>query len=273
MSLILDALRRADAERGRGAVPGLHTPQAAAVVVDAPERRPRWPLVGAALVGGMAVAGGVAWWIGGAAPAAVVTLATPAAVPAAAAAPAAAPAAVVITAASPVPAASIPQAESGAASAAAAAPGQPSRPASATTPATAPAADATPAAVDAPRIEPLPLRPVAPVVKPIVPVAPLASAATPSPSGAKPSVPGPAPAEPAAKVPLLQELSPAVRQQLPALAVSGASYSADPSYRMVIVNGQVLREGETAAPGVVLESIAARQVVLRGHGQRWAVPY
>ena len=74
-------------------------------------------------------------------------------------------------------------------------------------------------------------------------------------------------------MPLLQELPAEVRQRLPQLSVAGASYSANPAYRMVIVNGQVLHEGDEAAAGVVLESIAPRQVVLRSAGQRWAVAY
>ena len=44
MSYILDALRRADAERERGAVPGLHSqPVAAPETIATPARR-RWPL-------------------------------------------------------------------------------------------------------------------------------------------------------------------------------------------------------------------------------------
>jgi len=247
MSLILDALRRADAERGRGAVPGLHTPQAAAVL-EAPQRRPRWPLVGAALVGGMVAAGGAVWWLRSPAPAP----------------------APVATMASPAPAPALPTPRDAPAAGASA-----NREAPAPSPMPAPEVPQT--ALPSPRIEPLPLRPATPVVTPAPPAPPPAPpppAQPPVPAPTKPPPPAPAPADaPATKVPLLQELAPGVRQQLPTLAVSGASYSADPSYRMVIVNGQVLREGDAAAPGVVLESIAARQVVLRGHGHRWAVPY
>ncbi|WP_370590610.1 general secretion pathway protein GspB [Xylophilus sp. ASV27] len=71
----------------------------------------------------------------------------------------------------------------------------------------------------------------------------------------------------------LHELPEAVRQQLPALSFSGATYSANPLYRMVIVNGQVLHEGDTAAPGVVLERIEPQQAVLRFKGYRYAVGY
>jgi len=85
-----------------------------------------------------------------------------------------------------------------------------------------------------------------------------------------------APTTPAAQQPrvgTLAELPDTVRQQLPALAISGATYSENPQYRMVIVNGQVLHEGDTAAPGVVLEKIRQKEVVLRTQGYRYAAPY
>lgn len=62
MSYILDALKRADAERGRGAVPGLHARQ---VTTPAPDAAPSarsgvWLGVAAVLVLGAAAAG---WWV------------------------------------------------------------------------------------------------------------------------------------------------------------------------------------------------------------------
>jgi general secretion pathway protein B len=230
MSLILDALRRADAERERGAVPGLHTPQPMPPVAPGPALV-RTPAIVAALVACAAVAGGgVVWWQlrSPAETAPAVVLAAPVAAPA--------PAAAVIAAPVPVP---VP----------------------------VPLPPPAPVAVAEP---PPPPRKAEP---PVVAAKPLAAPA-PSP------VPVPAPApEPAAapiaqpRPPLLLELAPAARQQLPQLTVSGASYSADPAFRMVIVNGQVTHEGDPVGNGVVLESIAPRQVVLRGMGQRWAVPY
>lgn len=63
MSYILDALKRADAERGRGAVPGLHARQ---VTTPAPDAAPSarsgvWLGVAAVLVLGAAAAAG--WWL------------------------------------------------------------------------------------------------------------------------------------------------------------------------------------------------------------------
>ncbi|WP_253940095.1 hypothetical protein [Diaphorobacter sp. JS3050] len=64
MSYILDALRRAQAERGRGSVPGLHTPASPVAVPTvqraAPARGLPW-MVLAALAGVGAAAG--AWWL------------------------------------------------------------------------------------------------------------------------------------------------------------------------------------------------------------------
>ena len=101
------------------------------------------------------------------------------------------------------------------------------------------------------------------------------------PQPAEPPVPAkPAPraavAVPAAAPPdavRRQDLPENVRQQLPALTVAGATYSENPRYRMVIINGQVVQEGDTAAPGVVLETIRQKEVVLRAQGYRFTEKY
>lgn len=68
---------------------------------------------------------------------------------------------------------------------------------------------------------------------------------------------------------MLAELPPELRASLPRLSVSGAVYSPDPAARMLLVNGQVVREGEAVAPGLVLERIAPRQIVLSWQGTRF----
>ncbi len=79
MSYILDALRRADAERERGEVPGLHTQQFGVLPGDdeAP-RRPRL-LIGTIVVLVVALAGALAWNVfgGGDAPPKTVVVAVP----------------------------------------------------------------------------------------------------------------------------------------------------------------------------------------------------
>ena len=64
MSYILDALRRAEAERGRGAVPGIHTPAVpvpGAVPVAGPSAISP-VLVAVAVAAVAAVAAGGTWW-------------------------------------------------------------------------------------------------------------------------------------------------------------------------------------------------------------------
>ncbi|MFO0123741.1 MAG: general secretion pathway protein GspB, partial [Inhella sp.] len=57
------------------------------------------------------------------------------------------------------------------------------------------------------------------------------------------------------------------------LAVSGAMHSPDPASRLLIVNGQVAREGDTLAPGVVLQEIQPRSALLLVQGQRVLLSY
>ena len=70
MSYILDALRRADAERQRGAVPGLHAqPSSAALAAAGPERAGasgrRWWVGGLAALAALALGAGLLWTGGG----------------------------------------------------------------------------------------------------------------------------------------------------------------------------------------------------------------
>jgi general secretion pathway protein B len=225
MSYILDALRRADAERERGTVPGLHAKPLTheALPEAAPARRVPWLPI--AVGSGVAVLGlaGLAWWLR---PAAVATPVVPAAVIAAAPAPVTVP------------------------------------------PAPAPA--------------PVPAAPIAPVV--VVPPPP-AAAPAPKPAAAKaerpakqekpekaerPEKPAAKPAPPPA-TPFAQ-LPPEVRSQLPPITVGGSIYSDSPASRFVMINGQVVREGEPAATGVVLERIGPKSAVLRWREWRIEVP-
>jgi len=68
MSYILDALRRADAERERGAVPGLHTQQFGVLPDDEAPHRPRL-LIGTIVLLVLALGGVLAWnFFGGSEP-------------------------------------------------------------------------------------------------------------------------------------------------------------------------------------------------------------
>ena len=237
MSYILDALRRADAERERGAVPGLHAQAgtaAAAAVADASAfgaTALRWGL-GAAALTALALLGWLALHRPDTAAPVVVAVAVPAA-----ATPATAPAALPAPLAAPAAAPLLP----------------------APRPASPLAAPPRPAAL---------ARAAAP--PPTALAAPAARAAVPA-AAAAVDIAAPAPAD--ARIPDLKDLPDALRRELPALAIGGASYSENPANRMLIVNGQVFHEGDRIAPDHVLEQIRLKSAVLRFRGVRYGIAY
>ncbi|WP_200222300.1 general secretion pathway protein GspB, partial [Rubrivivax gelatinosus] len=106
---------------------------------------------------------------------------------------------------------------------------------------------------------------------------------------AAPAVPAPGPAATPANMPAtadarpttpaaeraipIEQLSAEQRRGLPQLTIGGAIYSDQPAARMLLVGGQLLHEGDTAAPGVTLERIGPRSAVLRWRTLRYEVPY
>ncbi|WP_417069275.1 general secretion pathway protein GspB [Niveibacterium terrae] len=149
-------------------------------------------------------------------------------------------------------------------------------PAQATAPAPVPGpAPATPPAPGhAPTEQPL-YRPAgAPAV---ISTAPTAS---PAQLAARPASPAPAPsAAPAVavaparageeRVPALAELPDEVRRALPALHFDGAVYSDKPANRILMVNGQLLHEGEAITPELSIERINPKGAVLSFRGHRF----
>lgn len=222
MSYILDALRRSQAERERGQVPGLDArPGAVAAVPGVPPGQ-RWRWVALAT---LALVGAVLAWVWWSRVAPPVAPNVPAKV-------------AVAEAPAPLPAAPAP-----------------------TTPAPATPPAALPTVVSAP---------VTPATTPALPTAPAATPPRPA-AAATPAVT----AAPAASAPArttLASLTPAQRRELPALAIGGSIWSDSALGRFVIVNGQVVREGETAAPGVVVERIEPKAVVLRWRELRLELP-
>lgn len=256
MSYILDALRKADAERQRGAVPGLHDQAGAAGGAAAsgagPGRGRRMPLiiglpVAAALVGVLWVYRGL--WPGFAVPPAQERG------PQATSAPTLASAQAVQRSASEA-AVSVAQAPVTGVDT----PATATAPLPLPTPLPAPAPAPAPAGLAAPSVVPLP------TPQPSTPPAP------------KPAPPGtaavtPPPAAPAPQtLPRLADLPEAQRRELPPLVVSGAVQSPDPASRMLILDGQVLREGDAVAAGLVLERIGLRAAVLSLRGLRFELP-
>jgi general secretion pathway protein B len=194
MSYILEALRRSQAERERGQVPGLNAQAAPAEELPTDERR-RVPALwlGIGLASGALLVLAAWWWL------------RPLPVP--------------------VPVVSTP---------------------APTVPAPAPQ-PALPVVVSAP---PAP----APVVTAPAPVATRAASA------------------PVARTPGVAELSAEQRRELPPLVMGGSIWSESALSRFVIVNGQVVREGEAAAPGVTVERIAPKSVTMKWRELRFELP-
>lgn len=220
MSYILDALRRADAERERGGVPGLHTQAMPEVGDDDGRSRPRglkaWHWLAIGLLGGLAVA--VAWQWPSTEPTPTPVLPPP---------PVAMPAPAPVTAAP------------------------------------APVAPTTPVAI-------APMRPSPP--PPAAPKSPVeAQRAVRESATASAVTAGTAPAP--QRVGSLAELPADVRAGLPALAFGGSIYSATPANRLLIVNGQLLHEGDALGPGATLEQIKPKAAVLNIRGQRFEVAF
>jgi len=72
---------------------------------------------------------------------------------------------------------------------------------------------------------------------------------------------------------MLTELPEDVRRQVPPMALGGSVYSPQPASRMVIVNGQVTREGSTLGPDLRLEHIGPKSAVFSVRGQRFEMPF
>lgn len=237
MSYILDALQKAEAERERGRVPGLKSqlvPPTGHARSSVTTMKPRYVLAGVVVLL-VSLASLAAWlWAG-----------TPAAT---------APQADTVNAASPSPVQALPD----------------------PVPTPAPSVDRVIA----------PPEPVLPILAPprptpAEPKAVPAASAPPIPAAAPATATPPnaataaAPASPAAApaVPSFGQLSAEARAQLPAVNVSGSTYSQNPALRMLIANGKVVQEGQDIAPGLKLETIGPRSAVLNHQGMRYSIGY
>jgi general secretion pathway protein B len=237
MSYILDALRKADAERERGNVPGIHAqptfagaPQSTQPIGSRP-----WvvALAGAAVLL-LVIIALLVWKMGGSTTAPVNvasgTIASNAG-PAPQSPPASTVAPALIT--PPPPLAQLPK----------------------------PAQEAAPVPRKAAKA------PVAP------PAAAQASGATSTTSakGALPAAPAASSNEP--RLYTYAELPDDIRRQVPTMTVGGSVYSPVPANRFMFVNGQVLHEGDVIAPGVVLQQIRVKAAVLTVSGYRYLMNY
>jgi general secretion pathway protein B len=214
MSYILEALKKADADRERSRVPDLHAqPDPPADRDRLRSRRGRW--IGAALLA--LLAAGVVGWALRLAPVPTEAMAT--------------------APSTPTPTPTPPPQERLA----------------------LPAAQ-TPAVIAVQIAPPVAPRPIVEEVKPAgtAIVAPTASA----------------PASTAAlRLPTLAELPAEIRSQLPALNVGGSMYSTSAAVRMVILSGQVFREGDSPAAGLTIVQIGPKSTVLAFRGQRFELKH
>jgi general secretion pathway protein B len=71
----------------------------------------------------------------------------------------------------------------------------------------------------------------------------------------------------------LAELPEEIRRELPTTQVGGAMYSDLASNRVLIINGQALHEGEDVAPGLTLTQIKLKAAVLTYKGFRYSITY
>ena len=262
MSYILDALRKADAERARGAVPDLHAQpvlRSSAGTAPASGAQPWAWAAGAVAVTAVC---GLAW--------ALLTRdpGRESAAAAATAAPGAAGASVSATAQAPVPTpVPVPTAVT-------------------TVPMAAP--PSTPAPVALAPARPPPARAVTRTA--IDPVRPALRKPAPDPAGLAPATaattattaaaPPPAPTQPDAAARTAEprlytqaELPDEIRRTLPTLAIGGAMYSEHAASRMLIINGQVFHERDKLAPNLTLVQIRLKTAVLDFRGYRYSVSY
>ena len=244
MSYILEALKKAQAERQLGSAPTLTAVPVGAAPADAAavRRRPAWIVLSVVVLAAVCA---VAAWRFQASPArtAPEQIQMPTAPPLA------------VVASSTPPLAMVPTSTS--------------------TPALAAAPPSTPPLAVVPRSTP-PLAVVPPSMPPlaVVPAStpPVPKPATPKPVAARPApVPAAAPEE--EKLPSLRELPEPIQRSVPQLAFGGYMYSKNPSDRLLLIDKALRHEGEEVAPGLVLEKLLPRAAVMNYKGYRYRVPY
>jgi general secretion pathway protein B len=249
MSYILDALRRADAERERGAVPNIHAQAYAAPSneADTPRTTPPWLWIVLVLLAAAVLALGWKLFAGDPPREQVQVAAAPA--PAPAPAPAVMPS-VVPSVVPPSPAAS-----------------------------TLP----PPSPVPLQPVQALPITPPAAASRAAAVVSKAASrpgartesspSATPAASPTVAAAPASTPASAVERIYAVAELPEDIRRSLPALPIGGAMYSKNAADRMLIIGGQILHEGDTIAPDLKLEQIRLKSAVFRFKAYRYEVSY
>jgi general secretion pathway protein B len=247
MSYILEALKKAQAERQLGNAPTIHAPAPSYAAPRAGQGAQRRYL--ALGVGVVVIAAGVALlWprLAGEAPVRLAAVTPPAAVPATA--PATVPATAPATAPVATPA-----------------------PPAVVIPASAPVVQPAPA--PAPVAEARPVR-VKPAPAPVVPAASSPPQPSPQQREAAPAAPAVA-AQPVGDDQLrtLQQLPDTLQREIPKVAFGGYIYSPTPGESLLLVDKMLRREGEEVAPGLVLERLTPKAAVMNYRGTRYRAAY
>lgn len=242
MSFILDALKRADAERAHGRVPGLHTqamPPGRPVAALRQPVRPYLLLLSGVVIALLCLA---LWnWLR---PSLAASNSPETPPPVAALSPP------VPSAISPTPVAVATPPETQASA---------SPPAATITTNRYTTSTNAQAAIKAPVLAKTPAKSAAPAERPREKQAqPLVAAPTTPPGNRNPA---------------LNELPEDIRQALPKLVISGSIYSETSAHRMLIINGQVFHEGEKPAPNLELEQINPKTAIFNFKGQRYSMGY
>jgi general secretion pathway protein B len=249
MSYILEALKKAQAERQLGNAPTIHAPAPSYAAPRAGQGAQRRYL--ALGVGVVVIAAAVALlWprLAGEAPVRRAAVTPPAAVPATA--PATVPATVPATAPVATPA-----------------------PPAAVIPAPAPVVQPAPAPAPAPVAEARPVR-AKPAPAPAVSTA--LSSPQPSPQQRE-AAPAPATVAPQPvgddQLRTLQQLPDTLQREIPKVAFGGYIYSPTPGESLLLVDKMLRREGEEVAPGLVLERLTPKAAVMNYRGTRYRAAY
>ena len=266
MSYILDALKRADSERERGLVPGLHAQPFTNQTPSPGTLRAIRPLMlliaGASLV----LLCVMLWrWLGSDRVLVPVALSTVPVQPAMS---------LTVTIAPPVEAGRLVDKPVPPQSSTAALPSSPE----ATSPRRAPEAQLSRTVIAPAQITAAPSsvpqaavnrkEPEASESRPQALANPAPSAQTTNPHTTQAAMP-----EAGARARPLAELPADIRLAIPKLVISGATYADNPTYRMLIINGQVFHEGEKVATDLLLEQIGPKTAVVNFKGQRYSLAY
>jgi len=280
MSYILDALRKADAQRERDPARGIHAQSLQAQQPQGPAATGAKTWVWAGAAAGVVVVGGALWYAlqqrGPAARAQEAVARAPASLPPIAATPVAASA--IVPSAAPAAL----EVQAGTEAAPTIAPRRATRLAQAS-PAQPVVAPAIPPASVAASMSPLAAgQPPMPVPQAVSPAPGAPGMVNQPPPGMTPppsfnTAPAPTPLAPRPPV----SVAPApptppvagLPAEAPKLTITGGVYSANRAQRMLIVNGQVAAEGADLGNGVKLEEIQPKAAVLTFRGSRYVVGY